>query len=647
MNKYPLIKNIILIVVLLIAALYAVPNIFPEHPAIQISSITAGQPLSPADIQTVQSILDSNHVVYKSLGVENKNLVIQFVDPDTQLQAKAFLKDQLSDQYIVALNLESSTPKWLMALGAYPLKLGLDLRGGVNFLLQVDMDSVFERHQKGDIKNISEILREQRIRYLGLTPLKMGSINISFRDRLELKKAYAVLQEHFPNFAWKIIPTEKAGNALEQLNGQLLPAAIQEVRQYAIKQTQSTLSRRVNELGVAEAIVQQEGIDRISVDLPGIQDAARAKDIIGKIANLEFHLVDTKNDAADAAANIAPAGDELQIYNKTPVLLFSRIVLSGDSITTATASFDQSGRPSVNIRLGGGGESYFSRITGENIGQPMAVVYIETKPTPVTQADGSVKIEYKQEKRVINIATIQSALGMNFEITGLSSPEESRNLALLLRAGTLPAPSTIIQERTVGPSMGRENIRLGMWSLIVGMLIIVVFMMIYYELFGLIANIGLIINLIFLLAILSALGAVLTFPGIAGLVLTIGMAVDYNVLIYERIREELRQGISPQAAIHTGYDKAFTTIIDANLVSLIVALILFALGSGPVKGFAIIMTIGLFTSIISSVTYTRALVNWIYGGRRVNRLLIGIKPKRVHDHRQQVFPSSTSNKQEG
>jgi preprotein translocase subunit SecD len=450
-----------------------------------------------------------------------------------------------------------------------------------------------------------------------------GGISLGFRQEADVTSAQDILSQQFTEFVWK---TDMTDRARPQLRGQLLPAALQKIRQNTMDQMQLSLGRRVNELGVAEAVVQQEGIDRVSVDLPGIQDATQAKNIIGKTANLEFHLVDTKNDAADAAASgVAPAGDELYTYNNSPVLLFNRVVLSGDSITSASASFDQSGRPSVNIRLGGGGETLFSHVTGENIGQPMSVVYLETKPNVIQLPGGQTKVEYKQEKHVINVATIQSTLGMNFEITGLTNPQEARNLGILLRAGTLPASLAIIQERTVGPSMGRENIHLGMMSLLVGMFIIVIFMMVYYEAFGVVANLGLLVNLIFLLAILSALGAVLTFPGIAGVVLTIGMAIDYNVLIFERIREELRQGTSPQAAIHTGYDRAFITIIDANLVSLIVALILFALGSGAVKGFAIIMTIGLFTSIISSVTYTRAMVNWIYGGRRITRLWIGMK----------------------
>jgi len=388
----------------------------------------------------------------------------------------------------------------------------------------------------------------------------------------------------------------------------------------------STLRRRVNELGVSEAIVQQQGRDRISVDLPGIQDAVQAKDILGKTATLEFHLVDNEHDVSEALDGLVPAGSELHNFEGRPILLKSQILLTGDSITNATASFDQSGRPSVGIRLGGGGESIFEKATAENIGRAMSVVYVEIKSVK-TNIDGKDKIIYKKESRVINIATIQSALGKSFQITGLSNPIEARNLALLLRAGSLPAAVTIVEERTIGPSMGKRNINLGKLSIEVGMLFIIIFMAIYYRLFGIMADVGLIINLVFLIAILSLLGATLTFPGIAGIVLTVGMAIDYNVLIYERIREELRNGITHQAAIHTGYDKAFVTIVDANVTTLIVGLILFALGTGPVKGFAITLVIGLFTSVISSVTYTRALVNLVYGSRKVKHLSIGIKTK--------------------
>lgn len=623
MNKYPLWKNLALILIFLIAVVYAIPILFGNQPAIQVSSASAGIPVPQSVLTQVTQALQAQHVSYVSAELNNKNLLLRFSDTDTQLQAKGVIQTTLGDQYIVALNLESATPNWLTAMGAYPMKLGLDLQGGVHLLLQVDTDSVVTLQEKSDVRNIGQELRNKKVRYTGIAPQRSGGIGVRFRNADDMNQAKIILQTAFNDFLWQ--PLIQADNY--QLIGELLPVSLQKIKQNTIEQTMTNLRRRVNELGVSEAVVQQVGQDQISVDLPGIQDAAEAQNILGKVANVEFHLVDTRNDAGDAVGGLTPAGDELFTYEGTPVLLQDRIVLSGESITDAVASFDQNGRPAVNIQLGGGGESLFSRITGENIGQPMAVVYIETKSHVVKLPDGKSKIIYKQDRQVINIATIQSALGNSFQIMGLSSPIEARNLALLLKAGALPAPMTIIQEQTIGPSMGRANIHMGMMSLVVGLVVILVFMILYYEVFGIIADLCLLINLVMLLALLSALGATLTFPGIAGLVLTVGMAVDYNVLIYERIREELRNGVTPQVAIHTGYDKAFTTIIDANLVSLIVALILFALGSGPVKGFAIVLTLGLVTSIISSVTYSRALVNWFYGGRKLQRILIGIKVK--------------------
>jgi len=623
MNKYPLWKNILLIVVFIVAVIYALPNLFGTNPAIQISSAIPGASLTQNTLQTVESALKSNHLEYKSANLEKKNIYVRFMDTDTQLKAKSILKNTLGDQYIIALNLEAATPNWLMAIGAQPMKLGLDLQGGVHFLLQLDIDSVIQLREKGDVRNISVELREKRIRYTGIAPLRNGGITIRFASANDLENARVLLQNRFATFLWK--PEVTPGSY--QLIGKLVPASLQKIKQYAVDQAMTTLRRRVNELGVSEAVVQQEGQDRISVDLPGIQDATQAKNILGKTATLEFHLVDTVNDASDAVGGLVPAGDELFNYQGSPILLKNRIVLSGDSITSASAGFDETSRPSVNIRLGGGGEALFTKITGENVGKPLAVVYVETKSHQKTLPNGKKTIIYKKERRIINVANIESALPSSFQITGLSSPEEAKNLSLLLRAGTLIAPLTIIQEETVGPSMGRENIRLGKISLAVGLLFIVLFMLFYYHMFGLTADLGLLVNLVFLVAILSVIGATLTFPGIAGIVLTLGMAVDYNVLIYERIREEVRNGVTPQPAIHIGYDKAFITIIDANITTLIVALILFALGSGAVKGFAITLTIGLFTSIISSVTYTRALVNGIYGGRRVKHLAIGIKVK--------------------
>ena len=618
MNKFPIWKNITLVVIFVIAIIYALPNVFGQNPAIQISSSTPGLALTNSDVDKVRSLLTTSTVPYNSIEIANKNILVRFSDADTQLHAKALLS-ALGNNYIIALNLESATPAWLLAIGANPMKLGLDLQGGVNFLLQVDVDSVVQTREKGYVRDIGEALRLAKARYTNISTLHDGGISVQFNSSTDMDQGSNILGQQFADFTW----VTNSHGGVYQMTGTMSAAALQKIKQYTIEQAMMTLRRRVNELGVSEAVVQQEGQDRVSVDLPGVQDAAQAKDILGKTATLEFHMVDMDHDAANAVGGIVPAGDTLYMSEGRPVLLKNRIVLSGDSITNAASTYDSStGQPIVSIRLGGGGESLFEEITSENIGKSMATVYTETKSTQTT-IKGENKITYKKESRVINIATIQSALGTNFQISGLSSPAEAKNLALLLKAGSLPANMAIIQERTVGPSMGKRNIHLGMLSIEVGFIFIVIFMIFYYELFGLSADIGLFVNLVFLIALLSLLGGTLTFPGIAGIVLTVGMAVDYNVLIYERIREELRNGMSPHAAIQAGYDRAFTTILDANLVSLIVALILFALGSGPVKGFAITLTVGLFTSIISSVTYTRMFINWMYGGRHVKRLRIG------------------------
>lgn len=622
MNQFLGWKNLLLWLLLLTVAIYAIPNLFGENPAIQASSSTPGASLEKTDVDQIKSILDQHHVEYDAVGLQNKSVFIRFKNTDTQLQAQSILKTALADRYMIALNLEKATPKWLMAIGANPMKLGLDLRGGVHFLLQIDLDSVVSRRFAGYARSISEELRQKHIRYSSAIP-NINGITLSFRQSIDRDKARDLLKINFSDFSWSEV------NQGDQflLNGKLLPAAMQKISQYTIEQTMSTLRKRVNELGVSEAVVQQQGQDRISVDLPGVQDSAQAKNIIGKVATLEFHLVDIEHDGGEAAKSIAPPGSELYRYENMPVLLKNRVILTGDSITGATATFDPtSGKPSVAIRLGGGGESLFSRVTADNIGKPIGTVYVEIKPE-TQKINNEEKIIYKKEKRVINIATIQSALGSNFQITGLSSVAEASNLALLLRAGSLPAGMSFLQERTVGPSMGQANINKGMLSIVVGTLLVILFMAFYYRVFGLVADLGLLINLVFLSSILSILGATLTFPGIAGIVLTMGMAVDANVLIYERIREELRKGVTPLSAIRAGYDRAFVTIVDANITALLVALILFALGSGSVKGFAIVLIIGLLTSMLSATVYTRAIVNWIYGGKRVSQLSIGIRVK--------------------
>lgn len=525
----------------------------------------------------------------------------------------------MGSQYTVALNLAPSTPRWLDSIRAAPMKQGLDLRGGVHFLLEVDIDSVISRRYEGIMKNISQELRELGIRYTGIRYIADKGVNLRFRDSESLDNAYLGLKEKIPDL---IFVRNKTGN---EILVSISPIELNKMRQNTIEQTMSILRNRVNELGVGEAVVQQQGATRVAVDLPGIQDAARAKQILGGTATLQFYLVDQDNDPQIAKQTGAiPVNDKLLMMEGRPILLKRQVVLSGDSITSAVSSYDQqSATPAVQIQLGGGGESLFTKVTRENIGKRMAIVYVETKNT-IQTVNGEEKRVTHREERVISAPVIQNALGNNFQITGLADSKEASNLALLLRAGALPAAIYPIEERTVGPTLGKENIRRGIVSLQVGMGLILILMLIYYRFFGLIANIALLLNLVLLCALLSLIDATLTLPGIAGIVLTVGMAVDANVLIYERIREELRHGLSPQAAISAGYDRAFATILDANVTTLIVAIILFAVGTGPVRGFAVTLSLGLLTSMLTGITYTRGIVNWYYGGRVVKKLSIGI-----------------------
>ncbi|APF03636.1 TPA: protein translocase subunit SecD [Legionella pneumophila] len=616
-NKYPLWKNLMLIVIAVIGFVYAIPNLYTENPVVQIS---AGTDEDTETIKNqVESILKNANMDYKSLVVERDGVEVVFSSTDSQLLARDIIKNSLGSDYTVALNLAPSTPDWLEAIHADPMKQGLDLRGGVHFLLEVDVESVISRRYEGIMKNIGQELREAGIRYSGIRYLSDKGIELRFRDSESMENALVELRQKISDVVFVKTKTQNS------ILGAISPTELNSIRQNTIEQTMSILRNRVNELGVGEAVVQQQGATRVAVDLPGIQDAARAKQILGGTATLEFHLVDQENDPFIAKqTGVVPVNDKLYMMDGHPILLKRQVVLSGDSITSAVSSFDQqTASPSVQIQLGGGGESLFTKVTRENIGKRMAIVFVETKTTTQT-INGEEKRITKKEERVISAPVIQNALGSNFQITGLTDSKEASNLALLLRAGALPAAIYPVEERTVGPTLGKENIRRGLISLEVGMGLILVLMLVYYHFFGLIADIALMLNLVFLCALLSIIDATLTLPGIAGIVLTVGMAVDANVLIYERIREELRNGLSPQAAIHAGYERAFSTILDANVTTLIVAIILFAVGTGPVRGFAVVLSLGLLTSMLTGITYTRALVNWYYGGRNVKKLSIGI-----------------------
>ena len=522
-NKYPLWKNLLLILIAVIGFIYAIPNLYTENPVVQIASDTLGD--KDALKSQVEELLKKDKINFKAVTEENEGIVVIFSSTDSQLLARDVLKNSLGSQYTVALNLAPSTPKWLDAIHASPMKQGLDLRGGVHFLLEVDVESVISRRYEGLMKNIGQELRQIGVRYSGIRYIADKGIDLRFRDEESMEKALAELKQKMPEL---VFAKTKVNN---EVLGSISPAELNTIRQNTIEQTMSILRNRVNELGVGEAVVQQQGSTRVAVDLPGIQDAARARQILGGTATLQFYLVDQENDPQIAKQTGAvPVNDKLYMMDNHPILLKRMVVLSGDSITSAVSSFDQqTATPAVQIQLGGGGESLFTKITRENIGKRMAIVYVETKNTMQT-VNGVEKRVTHREERVISAPVIQNALGNNFQITGLTDVKEASNLALLLRAGALPAAIYPIEERTVGPTLGKENIRRGVVSLEVGMGLILILMLVYYRLFGLIANIALMLNLVLLCALLSIIDATLTLPGIAGIVLTVGMAVDANVL---------------------------------------------------------------------------------------------------------------------
>ena len=615
LNRFPWWKNLLVVAVVVIAFFYALPNLYVEDPSVQISGASPTITINQATIDQVKKTLDASQLGYKQIEQQNRSILIRFTSTDIQLKAKELIQKTLGENYLVALNLAPATPNWLRMIGAMPMKLGLDLRGGVHFLMQVDVETVTKQRIEGDVNNIGQELRNQRIRYSGVTRKGTNGLNVQFRSLDALESALSFLNQRFNEFTW----TKNTKGDTFELQGVLSPQALVQASQDTLEQEMNILRNRVNELGVSEAVVQQQGATRIVVDLPGILDTTQAKNILGKTATLEFHMVDTEHDSR----GIIPANAKVYPYNNEKVLLNNQIILRGSSITSASSGMGDDGRASVNVRLGGGGEGLFTKTTAESIGKPMAVLYVEVK-SETKDENGKKIITYQTERKVISVATIQSALGNSFQITGLSSPDEARTLALLLRAGALPAPVTIIEERQVGPSLGKQNIHMGVLSVEVGFILVVLFMAFYYRLMGWVADIALTMNLILIVAILSLLGATLTLPGIAGIVLTMGMAVDANVLIFERIREELRNGAGVQASIHAGYDRAFMTIVDANVTTLIVAVVLFSLGSGTIKNFAVTLTIGLVTSMFTAITGTRAIVNLIYGAKPVKKISIGI-----------------------
>ncbi|VAW56869.1 Protein translocase subunit SecD [hydrothermal vent metagenome] len=618
-NQYPLWKYLLLISVLILSGIYAMPNLYGDDPSVLIS--LRNQTIDEVTQQKIDSLLKDAAMTTKFSELTNNKMLIRFNDVETQLAAadkiKTFDFISRNSEYTVALNLAPATPAWLQSLNALPMFLGLDLRGGVHFLLEVDMDSVLKNKEIDYVNEMKSHLREQKVRYRGVKRVD-GGINVQFRNAKDLAQGETKLQSQFRELEYKANEDELT------IFAKISEKTLREERRSAIEQNVTTLRNRVNELGVSEPVIQQQGQNRIVVQLPGVQDTARAKDILGAVATLEFRLTEgTRSDWA-SAENGGSIPLNAKLYherNGNPVLLKRRVIVTGNQINSASSTIDtQSGSPAVSIRLDSKGAKKMGQTTRENIKKPMAVVFIENKI--VTKLVDGKKVKVKTHKEeVINIATIQGQFSKQFQITGLES-FEARDLALLLRAGALKAPVEIVEERTVGPSLGKDNIEQGFNSVIIGFSFVLIFMAVYYRAFGLMANVALTANLVLIMAILSLMQATLTLPGIAGIVLTVGMAVDANVLIFERIREELRLGNSPQASIHAGYEKAFSTIADANVTTLIAAIVLFSLGTGPVKGFAITLSIGILTSMFTAIMGTRALVNYVYGGRNLKTLSI-------------------------
>ena len=623
-NQYPLWKYLLVAAVLTVGSFYALPNIYGEDPAVQVSA-ARGAPVDAELEARVSEELARVGVLPIRVERDDRRLLLRFEEEEAQLRAKDALRNVLDRRrFVVALNLAPATPRWMEAIGTLPMSLGLDLRGGVHFLMEVDMDAAVRQADLRHVGDVRGLLREEKIRHKGISQRQDGGLAVRFRDAEERDAGQAVIERTLPDLVLEAV--EVSGDP--GLRGRLSETATADIKRFALQQNITTLRNRVNELGVAEPLVQQQGENRIVVQLPGVQDTTRAKEILGGTATLEFRMVDDQNSVQDALDGSVPATSKLyRERDGRPILLRKNLMLTGEYIIDAASGIDsQTASPAVFITLDGKGARLFSQRTRDKIGRPMAVVFIEKKSETRIVDGERLKTSWTDEE-VINVAVIRDQLGKRFQITGLDNTEEARNLALLLRAGALAAPIEIVEERTVGPSLGQENIDRGFRSVLIGFALVLAFMAFYYRLFGLVADLALTFNLIMIVGVLSLFNssgwpATLTLPGIAGIVLTTGMAVDANVLIFERIREELRVGNTPQAAIHAGYQKAFSTIADANITTLIAALVLFGFGTGPIKGFAVTLSIGIATSMFTAILGTRAVINLIYGGKRVARLSI-------------------------
>ena len=619
LNRYPLWKYLLIVAVLALGLIYAMPNLYPDDPAIQISGASSTLEIQQPDLDRIEQALAAANLPTKGteLGANGRSGLVRLVNRADQLKAQDVVRDALGRDYVVAQNLAPTTPEWLSNIGAGPMTLGLDLSGGVHFLLQVDMDKAIESRVNVYQSELRGLMRTEGLRYRSL-PTQGNTLQFGFADEEQRSEARRLITRQYNQFA--VATAERQEQYVLQLT--LTEAEIASIRDYAVTQNLTTVRNRVNELGVAEPLVQRQGADRIVVELPGVQDTAEAKRVLGKTANLEFRLA-AEPDAPRATTESFPfRSSEGRVAD-----VERSIIITGDQVADAQANYDENGRPQVNINLDSHGGELMNRATRSNIGRGMAVLFIEQRQISRTVTEGvdgvmqEVEVPaFVEEKSIISLATIQSALGNQFRITGLDSPAESSELALLLRAGGLAAPMHFVEERTIGPSLGAENIAKGVTATQVGFIAVLVFMIIIYRAFGVFASIALSFNLVLLIALMSMLGATLTLPGIAGIVLTLGMAVDANVLIFSRIKEEIFNGMSPQRAVHEGFDKAFSAIIDGNLTTLLVGVILFAMGSGPIKGFAVTLSLGIITSMFSAIMVTRAMVNLAVGGRDVKKL---------------------------
>ena len=617
MNRNPMWKNVLVIAVIFLGGFFAMPNLYDKDAAVQVSAGRYGK-VDLALMSKVELALKAQSVAYIGAELQGDRLLVRLADSTTQLKAKKILDETIKGDYTIALNLASTTPSWLSGMGAEAMNLGLDLRGGVHFLMDVDMDAAIKKALDGLASEFRGLLRDEKIRYKRIQT-EADQVIIGFRNSEHRDMALAKISSEYKDL---VVEAQNMGTT-PSLVIRLTEVTIRETKTTALQQNIITLRNRINELGVAEPTVQQQGDSRIVVQLPGVQDTAQAKKILGGTATLEFRLVDFEHDVQDAVKGRVPATSKIYYHRDgRPYLLQKRVMLTGDHIINSGSTLDsETGTPTVSVTLDGKGARIFSKVTGDNIGNPMAVVLIESK-TEVRKVGGKLTKVKRTDAKIISVATIRDQLSKKFQITGLDSGAEASELALLLRAGALAAPIEIVEERTVGPSLGQDNIDKGFQSVMIGFAFVLVFMVIWYRVFGAVANIALTANLILIVALLSLLQATLTLPGIAGIVLTVGMAVDANVLIFERIREELRLGNSPQASIDVGYSKAFSTIADANITTLIAAVVLFGFGTGSIKGFAVTLSLGILTSMFTAIMGTRAVVNSLYGGKHRPKLSI-------------------------